>query len=163
MTWQNRLRFAIARSGKTREQVAMEAGLSSATLRRILEGELEPDLEDVVRLASVLDVTVASLLGEQPVAEVTARRVVAEIPAAFAARGASLVYEASGDSMVHAGIADGDLLFVQPTNDLHEAAGRVVVCSVDGGEVVRILGLNDVAEERFELIGIVLGRTGAVA
>lgn len=161
MTWQNRLRFAIARSGKTHEQVAMEAGISSAMLRQILEGQLDPDLEDIAQLASVIDVTVASLLGEQPVPEVTARRVLdAEIPPALAARGASLVYEASGDSMVHAGIADGDLLFVRPVDDPREAAGRIVVCRAGESESVRVFAPD---HDGVELIGIVLGRAGPVS
>jgi len=81
--------------------------------------------------------------------------------------------------MIGAGIADRDLLFVKPTRSTREANGRVVVCRIDGAEYVRVLDLRsgrvrllsrneriapiEIAEtSRFELIGIVVGRTGAV-
>jgi SOS-response transcriptional repressor LexA len=103
-----------------------------------------------------------------------------EIPHAFRVRGARLIYEASGDSMIGAGIADRDLLFVKPTRSMREAAGRVVVCRIDAAEYVRILDVRagshrlvsrneryppmEVPEAtRFELIGIVVGRSGALA
>ena len=101
-----------------------------------------------------------------------------EIPHAFKFRGARLVYEASGDAMLGAGIADRDLLFVKPTRSTREAAGRVVICRVDAAEYVRLLDVRagvlrllsrndrfppiEVVDEpaRFELIGIVVGRSG---
>jgi SOS-response transcriptional repressor LexA len=103
----------------------------------------------------------------------------AEIPRAYAVRGARVAYEAAGDAMIGAGIADRDLLFVRPTRSTREANGRVVVCRVNGAEYVRVLDVRagrirllsrnervpaiDVGESgRFELIGIVVGRTGAV-
>lgn len=103
-----------------------------------------------------------------------------DIPRAYAVRGARAAYEASGDAMLGAGIADRDLLFVKPTRNLREAAGRVVVCRYDGAEYVRVLDVRggrirllsrserhpaiDIPESssRFELIGVVVGRTGAV-
>jgi phage repressor protein C with HTH and peptisase S24 domain len=103
-----------------------------------------------------------------------------DVPRQYAIRGARVTYEASGDSMVGAGIADGDLLFVKPTRSTREAAGRVVVCRVDAtsyvkvldlrGSRIRLLSRNDRypaievdAATQFELIGIVIGRTGSVA
>ena len=102
-----------------------------------------------------------------------------DIPRAFAVRGARLAYEAAGDSMIGAGIADRDLLFVKPTRSAREAAGRVVVCRVDAAEYVRVFDVRggrtrllsrnerypplELSEGRFELIGIVVGRTGALA
>jgi len=105
---------------------------------------------------------------------------VSEIPHAFRVRGARLIYEASGDSMIGAGIADRDLLFVKPTRSMREAAARVVVCRIDAAEYVRILDVRagthrllsrneryppmEVPEaNRFELIGIVVGRSGTLA
>ena len=103
-----------------------------------------------------------------------------DIPRVYAARGARVAYEASGDSMIGVGIADRDVLFVKPTRSTREASGRVVVCRLDGSEYVKVLDLRggrirllsrndqhppiEVAEaSRFELIGIVVGRTGAVS
>jgi transcriptional regulator with XRE-family HTH domain len=103
-----------------------------------------------------------------------------DIPRAYAVRGARLAYEASGDSMLGAGIADRDVLFVKPTRSMREAAGRVVVCLLDGADYVRVLDVRggrirllsrsdrhppiEVAEgtNRFELVGVVVGRSGPV-
>ena len=104
-----------------------------------------------------------------------------EIPRAFASRGAKLVYEAAGDSMIGAGIAERDVLYVKPVRSTREAAGRVVICRVDGSEYVRALDIrggrirllsrndryppievSDDGSQRFELVGVVVGRTGAV-
>ena len=104
-----------------------------------------------------------------------------EIPRAFASRGAKLVYEAAGDSMIGAGIAERDVLYVKPVRSTREAAGRVVICRVDGSEYVRALDVrggrirllsrndryppievSDDGSQRFELVGVVVGRTGAV-
>lgn len=99
-----------------------------------------------------------------------------EIPRAYTARGARLVYEALGDSMHGAGILDHDVLYVKPTRSTREAAGRIVVCRLDGADYVKVLDVRggrmsllsrndryppiDVREEQFELIGLVVGRTG---
>jgi transcriptional regulator with XRE-family HTH domain len=159
VTWRNRLRFAIARSGKAHDDVAFAAGLSSAGLRDILEGSDDPDLEEMARIAAVLRVSMASLVGERPASEVTARRVVdEEIPPHFAARGATLVYEAAGDVLTAKGIIDGDLLFVRPTGNASGAADQVVVCRAGSEELVRLRG--DAAG--VEVIGVVIGRMGAI-
>ena len=102
----------------------------------------------------------------------------ADLPHVAKARGARLVYEASGDSMVGAGVYDRDILYVKPTRSTREATGRVVVCRLDGAEYVKVLDVRggrmsllsrndryppiDVDEERFELIGVVVGRFGTV-
>ena len=103
-----------------------------------------------------------------------------EIPRVYANRGARLIYEAAGDSMIGAGIADRDLLFVKPLRSTREASGRVVVCRVDDTEYVkqldirggriRLLSRNEryppieltEGSQRFEMVGVVVGRTGAV-
>jgi SOS-response transcriptional repressor LexA len=102
-----------------------------------------------------------------------------EIPHAFKFRGARLAYEAAGDSMIGAGIADRDLLFVKPMRSTREASGKIVVCRIDGAEYVKLLDVRagtlrllsrneryppiDVPDgSRFELIGIVVGRSGAL-
>lgn len=211
-TWRDRLRAAIARSGKKHSAIAHAAGVAPETLSRILNAaHQQPSVETVVRIAHAVDENIGWLFDEpgftlsadeqrelHKVARFIQDAVLptvarprdrlqpnavpsgsTEIPRTFASRGARLVYEALGDSMSGAAILDRDLLYVKPTRSTREAAGRVVVCRVDGAEYVKVLDLrggrmsllsrNDryppinVAEERFELIGIVLGRTGAVA
>jgi SOS-response transcriptional repressor LexA len=103
-----------------------------------------------------------------------------DIPHTFKLRGARLAYEAAGDSMLGAGIADRDLLYVKPTRSTREGAGRVVVCRIEDTEYARILDVRagtirllsrndryppiEVPETAagFELIGIVVGRSGAL-
>lgn len=102
-----------------------------------------------------------------------------EVPRSYAVRGARLAFEASGDSMIGAGIADRDLLFIKPTRSAREAAGRIVICRIDGAAFARVLDVRagrmrllsrndryptiDVdPASQFELIGIVVGRTGPV-
>lgn len=103
-----------------------------------------------------------------------------EIPRMYAKKGARVVYEAVGDSMIGAGIADRDLLFVKPLRTLREAQGSIVVGQISGedylgvldvrGGRIRLLSRNDhyppveVSEgaHRFELVGVVVGRTGAL-
>ena len=102
----------------------------------------------------------------------------AEIPHVYAVRGARLACEVFGDSMINVAIADRDIVFVKPTRSTREANARVIACRVDGAEYVkaldarggriRLLSRNeryppmDVTESSFELIGIVIGRTGAL-
>lgn len=103
-----------------------------------------------------------------------------EIPTYYAQKGAKYVFKAEGDSMRDVGITDRDLLFVRPETDPRAAHGQVVVCRVGGFEYVkqlefrrgriRLLSANEryhprVIEEadEFELIGVVVGRSGDVA
>jgi SOS-response transcriptional repressor LexA len=103
-----------------------------------------------------------------------------EIPRVYGTRGARLVYEVAGDAMIGAGIADRDLVFVKPTRNTRDANSRVVVCRYDGAEYVRVLDVRagrvrllsrnerypaiEITEttKGFELVGVVVGRTGAV-
>lgn len=103
-----------------------------------------------------------------------------DIPRVYTTQGARLAYEIAGDAMVGAGILDRDVLFVKPTRNAREATGQVVVCRIDDEQYVRHLDMRggrvrllsrnsrfppiDIAEDstRFELIGIVVGRTGAL-
>lgn len=103
-----------------------------------------------------------------------------EIPRPYVNRGARLVYEATDDSMIGAGIAEHDLLFVKPLRSTREATGRVVICRISGEDYVKVLDVrgghirlmsrNDQyppielseTSQRFELVGVVVGRTGAV-
>lgn len=110
--------------------------------------------------------------------EPNATAATSDIPHAFKFRGARLAYEAMGDSMIGAGIADRDLLYIKQTRSTADAAGRIVVCRLDGCEYVKVLDVRagairllsrneryppiEVAEgaDCFELIGIVVGRSG---
>ena len=82
--------------------------------------------------------------------------------------------------MIGAGIAERDLLFVKPLRSTREATGRVIVCRIDGAEYVKVLDVRggrirllsrndryppiEVSDgsQAFELVGVVVGRTGAV-
>ncbi len=143
-----------------------------------LSADDQRKLHDAVR---ILDASLRSagrrrtVRPESNAIAVTANR---EIPRAFAAAGARLIYEAAGDSMIGAAIADRDLLFVKPTNNIHEASRKIVVCRLGADEYVkhldvrnghiRLLSRNERhgpieigASDEFELIGIVVGRAGA--
>jgi len=211
--WRQRLRAAVARSGKKQSAIARDAGVAPETLSRVLTATLaHPSFDIVVRIARAVNENVGWLLGERAFSLSAdeqkqlrkASRILedallgmtmprrerpepnafpvaaADIPRAYGVRGARLGYEASGDSMIGAGIADRDVLFVKPTRSTREANGRVVVCRFDGAEYVKVLDLrgngirllsrNDqhpaidiVENDRFELIGIVVGRSGALS
>ena len=209
VNWRERLRAAVDRSGKKHSVIAMEAGINTATLSRILNGRMKPAFDIIVRIAHSVNENVGWILDERgfslsaeeqkqvrkvarflddaAVGRMTDRDKLqpnalpsgsTEIPRAFTARGARVTYEAVGDSMTGAGILDRDLLFVKPTRSTREAAGRVVVCRVGGEEYVKVLDVRggrtsllsrndryppiDVRDEQFELIGIVIGRSGAI-
>ncbi len=66
-----------------------------------------------------------------------------EIPRAFAAAGARLILEAAGDSMIGAATADRDVLFVKPTNNISEAARKIVVCRLGADEYVKHLDVRN--------------------
>lgn len=211
--WRDRLRMAIETSGKKHGVVAAEAGITAATLSRILTAAHErPALDTIARVAHAVNENVGWILDEPSYelsadeqrklhdavrilesslqsstrqrhkarAESNAIAVSAnrEIPRAFAAAGARLIYEAAGDSMIGAAIADRDLLFVKPTNNIREASRKIVVCRLGADEYVkhldvrnghiRLLSRNERhgpievgAGDEFELIGIVVGRAGA--
>lgn len=210
--WRDRLREAVARSGKKHSVVAHDAGVAPETLSRILNAAHQnPSFETILRIAHAVGENVGWLANERgfflssdeqkelqkavallgDVLRATKRRerqapnaaVVAapgEIPRAYANRGARLVYEATDDSMIGAGIAEHDLLFVKPLRSLREAAGRVAVCRISGedyvkiidvrGGFIRLLSRNDhyppielpESTPRFELTGVVVGRSGAL-
>jgi transcriptional regulator with XRE-family HTH domain len=101
-----------------------------------------------------------------------------EIPVHYVTLGAKHVFKAEGDSMIDIGITDRDILFVRPESDPGAANGKVVVCRVAGSEYVKILKINrgrihlisanqrygprvvDEEADNFELIGVVVGRSG---
>ncbi|HKS23173.1 MAG TPA: S24 family peptidase [Thermoanaerobaculia bacterium] len=91
---------------------------------------------------------------------------------------ARIVFRAVGETMTESGIANGDLLFVRPTKNVRDAAGKIVVCRLAGAAYVKQLELEagrirlvsrnprfapiEVDEDAgdFQLIGIVVGRSG---
>jgi transcriptional regulator with XRE-family HTH domain len=211
--WRERLRTAIEKSGKKHSAVAAEAGITAATLSRVLTAAHErPTLDTIVRIAHAINENVGWLLDEpgyilsadeqrklhdavriletslqsatrqrrsaRPESSAVVVSANREIPRAFAAAGARLIYEAAGDSMIGAAIADRDLLFVKPTNNIREATRKIVVCRLGADEYVkhldvrnghiRLLSRNERhgpievgTGDEFELIGIVVGRAGA--
>jgi phage repressor protein C with HTH and peptisase S24 domain len=212
LSWRDRLRIAIDKSGKKHSAIAADAGITPATLSRILTAAHQrPTLDTVVRIARAINESIGWILDEpsfylssddqrklheavrildaslrsagrrrtvRPESNAVAVAANREIPRAFAALGARLVYEAAGDSMVGAAIADRDLLFVKPTKNTAEVMRRIVVCRMGGDEYVKQLDIRNghirllSRNERhgpievrdtddFELIGIVVGRSGA--
>lgn len=103
-----------------------------------------------------------------------------KIPDAFRVDGDQLVVRATGDSMVGAGILGNDTLYTAPVTAARPAVGAIVVCSMAGSTFVKRL----VSEHRrlfllsahpryapieidkdgdpFEILGIVIGRAGAI-
>jgi transcriptional regulator with XRE-family HTH domain len=65
MNWRERLREAIDRSGKKHSVVAWDAGVTRATLSRILTGKSQPRFETVMKIAHAVDENVGYLAGEQ--------------------------------------------------------------------------------------------------
>jgi DNA polymerase V len=143
-----------------------------------LDGEQRAELRRVIgylQAAVAMSPAIDALSAPNAIAQRTA-----EVPRLYYLRGARLVFQAAGDSMIEAGILDGDLLFVAPTQALRDAAKRIVVCRVQGTVLVKRLELRvgrirlvscnaryapiDVDEEEdFQLIGIVIGRLGNIA
>jgi transcriptional regulator with XRE-family HTH domain len=141
-------------------------GEQRAEVRRVVSY-----LHAAVRISPVIDVLSAPNAVPQRAAEV---------PRPYYVRGARLVFRAIGDSMIEAGILDGDLLFVNPTRAVREAAKHIIVCRVAGITLVKQLELRagrirlisrneryatiEVNEETdLQMIGIVAGRLGSVA
>jgi transcriptional regulator with XRE-family HTH domain len=64
--WRERLREAINRSGKKHYLIAKDAGITRATLSRVLTGvHGEPRFDTVVKIMRAVDENVGWLLGEQ--------------------------------------------------------------------------------------------------
>lgn len=199
VTWRERLRVAVERSGQKHSVIALDAGVTPETLSRILnEANQRPSLETITKIAHAVHENVGWLLDERgfmlsgdelghlrQVLEFLntallkappARVVVMPSPNAIRAKN-KRCYQITDDSMQGAAIADGDLLVIEPAPDLSDAAGRVVICRVNGAlfakqlEIrsggIRLLSANDryapmpLREEDLELIGVVVTRTGA--
>jgi len=212
VTWRERLRTAVQRSGQKHSLIALDAGVTPETLSRILnEGHQRPSLESVTRIAHAVNENVGWLLDERGFVlsgqELTQLRKVVDflntallkappprvihhpspnairaketIAKPFAALGATRCFQITDDSMIGAAIADGDLLFVRPSRSLQAAAGRVIVCRINGGLFakqldlrggrIRLLSRNDsyapmtLKEDELKLIGVVVTRAGAPA
>lgn len=97
------------------------------------------------------------------------------VPLEYQNAGANAVFVTGGDSMIDAGIFEGDILFVRKSKNWRVANRQIVVCRIDGTFTVKRLHIDGAVimlgsengkddgitinedEERFELIGIVLG------
>ncbi|HET7434112.1 MAG TPA: S24 family peptidase [Thermoanaerobaculia bacterium] len=100
----------------------------------------------------------------------------ARIPAEFRKRGADAVFSVIGESMTGAGYHEGDTVYVASTRDVRSAENKIVVCTVDGVPLLKLLRISgrklvlesahpdhpprtiDEDAERFRLRGIVVGR-----
>jgi SOS-response transcriptional repressor LexA len=163
-----RLRSAIVAMGLSQSTAAMRAKVPEETLSRIITGNTkDPRIMTVLKLASVLNVTVGWLLGEKTApftnaeSEVLARAMEilegrirargldaqpnavaitrSRVPRGYAGRGAKLAFHAQGDSMRESGIFHGDRLFVRPIRDVLPGIDEIVVCRVAGELYVRRL------------------------
>ncbi len=126
-------------------------------------------------------VLVASAVSDLHTADMIADRNVVslDVPAAFARRDVQHVLHASGDSMTGAGIMNGDTLYaITPPQE--PPVGTVIACRLRGEIYVKrvatehgrllLLSANpqyvairvDQESDDFEMIGIVIGRAGAV-
>lgn len=65
MGWRERLRDAVQRSGKKHSTVAWDAGITRATLSRILTGKSQPRFETVMSIVHATGETVGWVCGEQ--------------------------------------------------------------------------------------------------
>jgi len=63
--WRERLRKAIDRSGRKHSVIARAAGIDPTTLSRILNGDMQPGFESVVRIAHAAKESVGWVLREQ--------------------------------------------------------------------------------------------------
>jgi SOS-response transcriptional repressor LexA len=213
-----RLTLAIEACGKTRTQVAKEAGTSKATVTRLANGsETNPSKDLLVRLARVTGTTVGYLLGEttelppddvnelrrfqnwiagklpkidaraEPNAVIIARKAsqaatdrVAEgrQTTPFIPRDAEQTLRARGDSMINAGIIHDDLLYAAGAPK-SPPIGRVIACrlgeeiyvkrlAVEHGRLIllsensRYMPIEVEDDDSFEIIGVILRRTGNV-
>ena len=164
VTWRERLREAVERSGQKHSLIALDAGVTPETVSRILnEANQRPSLDTVTRIAHAVNENVGWLLGEQPFtlsAEQHAQvrqavellRIalldappprVLQFPTPNAIRAKKKgCFQITDDSMTGAMIADGDVLTVRPLRDLRKAAGQVIVCRVNGGLFAKQLDLR---------------------
>jgi len=66
MNWRERLRDAINRSGKKHSVIAWEAGITRATLSRVLTGtHAQPRFETIMRIAHAAGERVGWVCGEE--------------------------------------------------------------------------------------------------
>lgn len=65
--WRERLRRAIFKTGRRQSAIAEEAGISPATLSRILMGHhVSPGLDTIIRITHACGEHVGYILGEEP-------------------------------------------------------------------------------------------------
>lgn len=64
-TWRDRLASEVARSGRSKRDISLSAGLSQNYLREILEAGKEPSFTNLVAIAGELGLKVADLTDEQ--------------------------------------------------------------------------------------------------
>jgi hypothetical protein len=102
-----------------------------------------------------------------------------DVPRLFRSLGARVAFQITDDSLRGAGLVDGDTVFVKPEAEPRECHGHFVVCKVSGELYAKELAWKaghlrlqsrnerfaplDLGDAEFELIGVVVGRLGALA
>jgi SOS-response transcriptional repressor LexA len=171
--WRDRLRTAIETSGKKHGVVAAEAGITAATLSRILTAAHErPALDTIARVAHAVNENVGWILDEPTyvlsadeqkklhdamrILETSLRNATRQRHAARPESNAIAVsanreipraFAAAGARLIYEASGDSmigaDLLFVKPTNNIREASRKIVVCRLGADEYVKHLDVRN--------------------
>jgi SOS-response transcriptional repressor LexA len=163
-----RLDAAIKASGKSREEVADEAGTTVDQISRLATGKHDnPELQLLIRIARAAQTTVGALLGESfdisaedeqellrfrawingKLPKIDARQepnavIVREAPTESQiaeSANAQLELRAVGESMIGEGILPDDLLFAIPPGPGATAVGKVIACRLGDSVFVKRL------------------------
>jgi phage repressor protein C with HTH and peptisase S24 domain len=144
--------------------------------RRTIDALEEPN---AILIASAVVKPVRSRHKEELVAD-RPRRSSLDVPSTFQRAGVQHVLCALGDSMIDAGIVNNDTLYATAAPET-PPAGKIIACKLDGkifvkrvisdddryllrSENRRYLPIEfDPKSPEFEMIGVVIGRSGAVA
>jgi transcriptional regulator with XRE-family HTH domain len=205
-----RLDAAIKASGKSRQEVADEAGTTIEQISRLTTGKQDnPELQLLIRIAKAAKTTVGALLGEsfeisaddeqellrfrswinnklpkidtrqEPNAELQqdtqGESRIAE------GESAQIELRAVGESMIGEGILPGDVLYVSPPGPgTTSAVGKVIACRLGDDIFVKRLVTEHqryylrsgdprytpialgAKPKNFEILGIVVGRSGKI-
>lgn len=205
-----RFEKALDASGRSRQEIADEAGTTVETLSRIANGHQDPHAGLLYRIARAARTTVGSFYGDsnalsnsdygelqrlrewidEKLPKIDARAepnaVLVPSPAkkiekvADRRRGSEIVLRARGDSMSGAGILADDTLQASPATNVESSIGKIVACRVAGSIYVKRLAVEhgnvvllsenpryaaitvDETMDRFEILGVITHRAGAV-
>lgn len=118
----------------TMRAVARAAGVSVAWLHPDDAGRTLSDAEtdDLGRcLRTLRSIARGSRIDARTVPNVSAEPA-RRVPHGFRVRGARQVYRVRGDSLARAGLLDGDLVYVRPTDRVRDVVGAHVIARING-------------------------------